>query len=152
MDRHATHEGATRVGWAEDLVELLDRTLQYQHCAVFIDDGSGERLLLAAQRWGPGEDLGFVRPGEWTVAVEGSIVGQAFRTAEPVLLPDVGLRADDGTLPRATAGSELAVPILVDGRAVGVIDVGSPRLGAYGIADVDALLRHAEAAAELIPR
>jgi GAF domain-containing protein len=140
------------IGWADDLVDLLDRAFQYQHCAVFVDDGTGEHLLLAAQRWGAGRDVGIVRPGEWTVPVEGSIVGRAFRTAEPVLLPDVSIQPDSLAYPGGNARSELAVPILVDGRAVAVINVGSPRLGAYGIADLDLLVEHAQAAAEAIPR
>lgn len=144
----------TSIAWADDLVDLLDRSFQYQHCAVFVEDGTGEHLLLAAQRWGAGQDVGVMRPGEWSVPIEGSIVGRAFRTAAPVLLPDVRLQPDYLAYPgaRATSRSELAVPILVDGRPVAVINVESPRLGAYGIADLDLLVAHAQAAAAVIPR
>jgi signal transduction protein with GAF and PtsI domain len=152
MDLHMAAEASTAMGWADDLVDRLDRSFLYQHCAVFVDDGSGQHLRIAAQRWGPEEELGAVRPGEGTVPVNGSIVGRAFMTAEPVFLPDAAVQPDHRTHPGAQPRSEIAVPIMVNGRAVGVINVESARLGAYGIADLDLLLEHAEAAAALIPR
>jgi len=137
--------------WAEDLVDLLDRAYQFQHSAVFLADDGDDRLRLAGQRWGAGEDLGVVRLGQWTVPIDGSVMGRAFRSATPVLVPDVTIDPDYRTYPGARARSELAVPILRDGRAIGVINVESPRVSAYDIADLERLETQARLAAERFP-
>jgi GAF domain-containing protein len=66
-----------------------------------------------------------------------SIVAQAAQTGQPVLVHDV--LEDAHYLPVAQlpdTRSELAVPIEVKGRVIGVLDVQSDRPGAYGETDI----------------
>jgi putative methionine-R-sulfoxide reductase with GAF domain len=53
--------------------------------------------------------------------------------------------------PGSATRSELAAPILVSGRPIGVINVESPRVGEFGIDDLERLERRAAAAAESLP-
>lgn len=123
--------------WAADLVDSLDRAFQYVQCAVLVDDGSGQRLMIAEHRYAGGGS----RPvADWSVPVDGSLVGRAFQTAQPALLPDVSLGPEHPTYPGAAGRSEMAAPVVVDGQVVGVASVLSGRVGAFGIADLDRLV------------
>ncbi len=139
---------AAAIRWAEQLADALSRDFQYQHCSVFLHDIEAGSLVLAAQRWGAGHDLGLVREGRWALPADGSICSRVFRTGMPALVPDVTLDPDYRSFPGARTRSELAVPLLLDGRPVGVINVESPTQGAYGIADLDQLRAYAARAVE----
>jgi GAF domain-containing protein len=130
--------GRSAVARAQALVDELSRSGSLQHCALFLWDPSVGRLRLVAQHWGAGEDLGEVRAGTWTIALNG-ICGRAFSSAEPALVPDVEADPAFLSFPGSRTRSELAVPVLIDGRAVGVVNLESPRVGAYGPADIDAV-------------
>jgi hypothetical protein len=134
--------------WAQHAADSLSRDFQYQHCSVFLFDVRAGSLILAAQRWGFGQDLGLVREGEWALPADGSICSRVFRTGRPALVPDVSLDPDYLSFPGARTRSELVVPLLMDGHPIGVINVESPRLGAYGIADLDQLRAFADRAIE----
>jgi GAF domain-containing protein len=133
------------------LIDDLSRARSLQHCALFLWDPAVGRLRLVAQHWGAGEDLGEVRAGTWTIGLSG-ICGRAFTSAAPVLVPDVEDDPDFLSFPGSRTRSELAVPILLDGRAVGVVNVESPRVRAYGPADVVALRAWADSADEAVRR
>jgi putative methionine-R-sulfoxide reductase with GAF domain len=127
----------------------LSRAHAIQHCALFVWDPALRRLRLAAQHWGAGEDLGEVRAGHWTIALTG-LCGRAFLSGEPVLVGDV---EDDPAylkFPGSRTRSELVMPVVVDGRPLGVINIESPRANAYGPADLAAIEARAGAIAELI--
>ena len=64
-----------------------------------------------------------------------SAVGPS-RAAEPVLVPDVEDDPAFLSFPGSRTRSELAVPVVVDGRVFGVINLESPRVAAYADADV----------------
>jgi GAF domain-containing protein len=130
--------GPADVARAQTLIDDLSRTQSLQHCALFLWDPSIGRLRLAAQHWGAGEDLGEVRAGTWTIGLNG-ICGRAFASAEPVLIPDVEDDPAFLSFPGSRTRSELAVPVTIDDKVIGVINLESPRVGAYGAADVDAL-------------
>ncbi|HLY12800.1 MAG TPA: GAF domain-containing protein [Candidatus Limnocylindrales bacterium] len=123
---------------AQTLVDDLSQSRSLQHCALFLWDPAVGRLRLAAQHWGAGEDLGEVRAGIWTIALNG-ICGRAFTSAEPALVPDVEADPAFLSFPGSRTRSELAVPVVIDGRPVGVVNLESPRVGAYGQADIDAV-------------
>lgn len=123
---------------AQAAIDDLSRTHQLKHCALFLWDPSVQRLRLAAQHWGAGEDLGEVRVGHWTVSLS-SICGRAYRTGLPSLVNDVEDDPDYLSFPGSRTRSELAVPVLVDGRPSGVINIESPRVGAFGQADLEAV-------------
>lgn len=107
------------------------------------------RLRLAAQHWGAGEDLGEVRTGAWTVGLNG-VCGRAFTSASPALVPDVEDDPDFLSFPGSRTRSELAAPVFLDGRPIGVVNVESLRVFAYGSADVAMLTRWAESISEAI--
>ena len=127
--------GPPAVAYAQTLIDELSRTHSLQHCALFLWDAAAGKLRLAAQHWGAGEDLGEVRAGVWTIGLTG-ICGRAFRLEQPVLVADVEADPDFLSFPGSRTRSELAVPVLIDGRALGVVNLESPRVRAYGPADV----------------
>jgi len=118
------------------LIDDLSQTHSLQHCALFLWDPSLGRLRLAAQHWGAGEDLGEVRVGAWSIALSG-ICGRAFSLGQPVLVPDTEDDPDFLSFPGSRTRSELAVPVQVGGRVLGLVNLESPRVGAYGPADVE---------------
>jgi len=130
--------GHSALARAQALIDELSRSRSLQHCALFLWDPSVGRLRLAAQHWGAGEDLGEVRAGIWTIALNG-ICGRAFTSGEAALLPDVEADPAFLSFPGSRTRSELAVPVLIDGRPIGVVNLESPRVGAYGPADLDAV-------------
>lgn len=139
------------LAWADRVADVLCRTWQFQHCAVFLYDASVDALRLVGQRWGAGENTGAVIVGEWLVPLHGSVCGRVFRTGSPVLVPDIHHDPDYRAFPGGTSRSEVAVPIQVDGRTIGVINVESSRANAYGIADIDRLLEAADIAGRTCP-
>lgn len=127
--------GPADVARAQTLIDELSRAHSLQHCALFLWDPAVGRLRLAAQHWGAGEDLGEVRAGAWTISLDG-VCGRAFTSAEPALVPDV---EDDPAFlgfPGSRTRSELAVPVTIDGGVIGVVNLESPRVAAYGPAEV----------------
>ncbi len=148
MTNRAGSDPGSAIAWAERLADSLSRNFQYQHCSVFLYDIHAGSLVLVAQRWGSGHDLGMVLEGHWALPADGSICSRVFRTGLPALVPDVTLDPDFRTYPGARTRSELAVPVMLDGRPIGVINVESPSPGAYGIVDLDQLRAHASKAAE----
>jgi GAF domain-containing protein len=139
------------LAWADRVADALCRTWQFQHCAVFLYDPLVDALRLVGQRWGAGEDTGTVVVGDWLVPLHGSVCGRVFRTGAPVLVPDARYDPDYRSFPGGTSRSEAAVPILVDGGPIGVINVESSRANAYGIADIDRLLEAADIAGRTCP-
>ena len=88
--------------------------------------------------------------GETIVPLD-SVTGSVFQNGSPALLSDVRSHPSYRALAGTRPGSELAVPLLRDGRAIGAINVESPRIGGLGIADLDRLLRTAERAIASFP-
>jgi GAF domain-containing protein len=138
------------VAWAEAIVEALRREDRFDSASVLVHDPAAAGLRLAAQWRGPGESAG-VAQRSWVVPLNGSVCGWVFRTGRPALVADVTSHADYFAYPGSATRSELAVPILVGGRPVGVINVESPRVGEFGIADLERLERRAAAAAASFP-
>jgi signal transduction histidine kinase len=96
----------------------------------------------------------FARRGDWTEAAELStlsidgpgLVAAAARSRTVLNVPDVS--KDDRYLPGwSAAKSELAVPLLLDGEAVGVLDLQSSRPDAFSPEDERTLAAFAERAA-----
>jgi len=74
------------------------------------------------------------------------VVGAVIRTGESVVIPDV-LRDERYVAGRATTRSEIAVPIIREGRPFGALNVESDRLNAFNVRDVEVLQFVADAAA-----
>jgi GAF domain-containing protein len=138
------------VAWAEAIVEALRREDRFPSASVLVHDPAAAALRLAAQRRDASES-GEVAGPSWVVPLDGSVCGWVFRMGRPALVGDVSSHTEYFAYPGSATRSELAAPIRVDGRTVAVINVESPRVGEFGIADLERLERRAAAAAESLP-
>jgi GAF domain-containing protein len=141
--------GPGEIAHAQGLIDELSRVHSLQHCALFVWDPAVGRLRLAAQHWGAGEDLGEVRAGSWTIGLNG-VCGRAFTSAAPVLVPDVENDPSFLSFPGSRTRSELAAPIFLDRRPIAVVNLESPRRGAYGPTDVEMLSAWADSISEAL--
>ena len=110
---------------------VLERTVKALHRALGI---ARLGFLLPDEQDGalvPHPSLaGFVE-GASRILIEGSLVGHAYRTGQPVLVRDVMQEpVYSGVAPGVR--SELAVPVRIRDRVVAVLDVGSLQVGAFG--------------------
>ena len=121
------------------LAEHAGRQLDLQDCVVYLLDPSGDALQQVAA-WGPKQVAPRIFENPITLPVGHGIVGACARDRVPVLVADTRLDAryvlDDE--PRL---SELAVPILLEGRLLGVIDSEHLAADAFRSEHVRALLR-----------
>lgn len=138
------------VAWAEAIVEALRREDRFPSASVLVHDPAAAALRLAAHQRGPDAGAEVARPS-WVVPLDGSVCGWVFRMGRPALVGDVSSHTDYFAYPGSVTRSELAAPILVAGRPVGVINVESPRVGEFGIADLERLERRAAEAAASLP-
>jgi signal transduction histidine kinase len=126
----------------EQILDAVVHLFGKENCSLRLADREGKTLTL------------FTRRGDWTesaqvstLAVDGpGIVAAAARDRSVLNVPDVSKD------PRYVAGwlaarSELAVPLLLDGEVVGVLDLQSSRPAAFSAEDERALSAFAERAA-----
>src|SRR5262249_43302599 len=112
--------------------------------SVFLVDGSGRWLELRATY---GDMVDPEAHGGYRQRVEQGLIGEAFRSGTVVRVDDV--RADPRYLEvLGGARSEISVPLLVRGRAIGVLDLQVSEAGAFR--DQDELLLR-EVAERLAP-
>lgn len=137
--------------WADWVVESLRRDLQFQYAAVLVAAPGQSGLRVVAERWGVGAEAAGVSSGGTLVPLEGSVCGAVLRSAAPALIADVRLSTDYMAIPGEAMRSELAVPILVAGAAIGVINLESRRVAAFEIADLDRVLARAAEAGAAAP-
>jgi sigma-B regulation protein RsbU (phosphoserine phosphatase) len=122
-----------------DLDALLERVAQLTRSVIdyrtfgilLLDDARGELEMRLALQYGARVELPRVRLGE-------GLVGYAALHREPVLVDDVS-RDPRYIKVVEDVRSELALPLLVKDRCVGVIDLESPVLGAFSKRDVEIL-------------
>ncbi|HWI51904.1 MAG TPA: sensor domain-containing diguanylate cyclase [Symbiobacteriaceae bacterium] len=123
----------------EIILEQLGQFWGYYHGAILlIDEQSGELIVAAARDYSRAAGQHF--------APDRGICGHVFRTGQPVLVHDVTKdpRYIEGV---PGARSELAVPLIWEGRTLGVLNVESHEVAAYTRADLDLLTTVAEQAA-----
>ena len=138
------------LAWTAAILDRLDRDHGFQYCAVLIADAGSGSLRVVARRWGA-SDEGDVKTGEALVPIAGSVTGAVFSAASPVLVNDVRQHPDYLRAPGVAMRSELAVPIVAAGQAIGVLNVESPRVGGFGIGDLERLTAEAANAAATAP-
>lgn len=112
-----------------DVAQQCIARLGWEDCVIYLLD-SGRQVLVQKAAWGQKStpDLKIINPIE--IPVGQGIVGTVAATCRAELI------SDTTTDPRyvvddATRGSELAVPILLEGRAIGVIDSEHSKKGFY---------------------
>jgi diguanylate cyclase (GGDEF)-like protein len=145
----ALHQIATSLSNTLDVGRLLDTILEqlgnlwgYDHGAVLLLDEAAGELVQAASR---GYKL---PPGRRFPATDG-ICGAVVQSGQAIFVADVG--QDPRYIPGLRgARSELAVPLIWDGRTLGVLNVESELPAAYDQTDLDLLATVAEQAAASI--
>jgi sigma-B regulation protein RsbU (phosphoserine phosphatase) len=116
----------------EQVARLTRRLIDYRTFGILLlDEARGELEMRLALQYGERVRLPRMRLGE-------GLVGHAAFHREPVLVDDVS------TDPRYVkvvedVRSELAIPMLLKERCIGVIDLESPQLAAFTRKDVDIL-------------
>lgn len=125
------------------IAQLTKRIVDYRTFGIFLLDPQTLALeMKLAVKFGEAENLPPVKLGE-------GIVGYAALHKEAVLAPDV--RKDPRYIEAvADVRSELAIPLLVKDRCIGVFDLESPELDAFDNDDVEVLTLLASQAAVAI--
>jgi serine phosphatase RsbU (regulator of sigma subunit) len=130
-----TDAALSQLGLEDLLAELLERTrdlLQADTAAVLLLDQSGLELIATAAS-GHGQKL---RPGA-RIPVGQGFAGEIVARGEPVVVPEVG-RFERPVLADGIA-SALGVPMLHQGRAIGVLHIGSVTGREFTTEDVETL-------------
>jgi GAF domain-containing protein len=115
------------------VVHLTQRQFGLYHAHVFTYREDTEELQIAACGWKEGDENEGTH-GATTIPIsqEQSLVARAGRSRQAVLVNDV--RSDPGWLPNPMlpdTRAELAVPLLIGDRLLGVLDLLSDRLNAF---------------------
>jgi len=130
----------------QDLEELLDEMVRlisdrfgFYHAGIFLVDDRDEFAVLRAASSDGGWQM--IRRGHRLRVGQAGIVGHTARTGEPRISLDV---SDDllflASPELAYTRSEMALPLQVRGRVIGVLDVQSEEEGAFTEEDVAILL------------
>lgn len=116
------------------VVALIAEAFAYDHVSVYLMDEQGRNLILSAASSEAGKAL--VRSGFRQKVGEG-VVGTAAKTGLPRIVSDVRTDPDYLSLPGLGAvQSEVAIPMRVGERVVGVLDLESYRPQAFPAASV----------------
>ncbi len=131
------------------ITHLISERFGYYHVGIFLLDAEGEYVVLRAAN-SPGGQRMLAR--EHRLAVGGhSIVGTVAATMTPRIVLDVGEDAEyfsNPDLPETR--SEMALPLMVGGRLLGVLDIQSTEEAAFAEEDVEVLRVLAEQVAVAI--
>ncbi len=111
-------------------VVALRRTFGFHNVMVFLKDPAEEGLVLRAQAAGTKSASSLGRG----VGPDQGVVGRAVRTGATVVVDDVREDPDFVGWFQETR-SEIAVPITIDGRVAGVLNVESDRPGAFATSE-----------------
>lgn len=141
------NEGARELAAAQNEADLLERMLdvvgqvfERETAAVLLRDSSGQRLRIAAAR---GYEPAVV--ASYQAPIGQGVAGTVAATGQPRLVKDVSQEPD--YVPGVSeALSEMAVPLIVDGEVIGVLDVES-RKQAFGETDMALLVAFGEQSA-----
>jgi phosphoserine phosphatase RsbU/P len=125
------------------IAQLTKRVIDYRTFGIFLlDEERGELELKLAVKYGEKLDVPRVRLGE-------GLIGYAALHREPVLVADVS--QDERYINLVPdVRSELAIPLLLKDRCIGVVDLESPELDAFTKRDVEILTLLASQAAVAI--
>jgi methyl-accepting chemotaxis protein len=121
----------------QEVVNLTKERFNLYHSHIYLLDEAGENLVLAS---GAGEPGRLMKAAGLSIPLnrEQSLVARAAREAQGVTVNDVTLAPDflpNPLLPETR--SELAVPMIVGGRVIGVFDIQSEQVGRFTDSDVN---------------
>jgi diguanylate cyclase (GGDEF)-like protein len=112
------------------VVQIVQRRLGYQDVMLLLVDREREDLMLAAHS---GTSAG-VQP-DYRQPLDVGVLGAVVRTGRARNVPDVNRDPEFYGHWVQAEGSELAVPLIVEGQTIGVINVESDRVAAFTAAD-----------------
>jgi transcriptional regulator with GAF, ATPase, and Fis domain len=125
------------------LARRLTRIVRCDRVGLALLGENGQQLQTYTARVGDDERRNRPRP-ELEFSLDRSLVGQAVREREPVVVDDLGAVAPDyfdaNVLFSAGFRSALMVPLLSKGRAVGTINLVSRSANAFRMEDAQALM------------
>jgi GAF domain-containing protein len=117
----------------DTVVHLTQRQFGLYHAHIFIYNESTQELQVAACGWKEGDDHeGITEHVSIPVSREQSLVALAARTGRPVIVNDV--KSEPGWLANPLlpeTAAEMAVPLVVGDRVLGVLDVQSDRINSF---------------------
>ncbi|VAW30294.1 Adenylate cyclase, partial [hydrothermal vent metagenome] len=122
----------------DDIVHIISESIHAYHVAVFLLDEKDEFAVMRSASSANGQKL--IKSGFKLSLQSQSIVGTAVQRSEYILVADV--KKDDRFLPNpelTKTRAEVAFPLKVQGRVVGVLDVQSGDVLQLGDEDVRAL-------------
>jgi GAF domain-containing protein len=123
----------------DEMVRLISDRFSFYHVGIFLVDDAGDFAVLRAASSEGGQRM--LERGHRLKVGQAGIVGHAARTGEPRISLDV---ADDLLFlvspELAYTRSEMALPLKVRGRVIGVLDVQSEEEGAFTEEDLAILL------------
>jgi GAF domain-containing protein/HAMP domain-containing protein len=121
----------------QEVVDLSKRSFNLYHAHIYLLNETGDTLELASGAGEVGRKM--VAEGrQIPLNSEQSLVARAARTQEGVVVNDV--QADPDFLPNPLlpkTRAEMAVPMLVSGKVIGVLDVQSEQMNHFTDTDVD---------------
>jgi GAF domain-containing protein len=141
----ATSYIARKTAEVQDLATLLDTVARlvtdqfgFYHTGIFLINETGDQAVLQAASSEGGRRM--IESGHSLSVGTQGIVGHVAAQKKPRIVLDVGTDAvlfNNPDLPMTR--SELALPLLVRGKVVGVLDIQSDRQQAFDVEDIDVL-------------
>jgi putative methionine-R-sulfoxide reductase with GAF domain len=121
----------------QKVADLTKERFNLYHSHIYLLNASGENLILAAGAGEPGRQM--VAEGRSIpISREQSLVARAARERKGVTVNDVTQAPDflpNPLLPDTR--SELAVPIIIGGKVIGVFDIQSDEVGRFTASDIN---------------
>ena len=120
------------------ITRLISEHLGFYHVGIFLLDDKREYAVLKAANSMGGQQM--LRRGHKLKVGQVGIVGYVAERAEPRISVDVGKDAvffDNPDLPRTH--SEMALPLVIGGRLIGVLDVQSEKVSAFNPQDIEVM-------------
>lgn len=130
----------------EAIFKSLHQVVDYDAAAIYLADPATQALEMTSQ-------TGFPAVSEEAIGLQigQGIVGWVAKTGEPVIVPDV--RADSRYVEaRPDTRSELAAPLVLDGRTLGVFNLESDLIDAYHEGHLEIVRAFAAQAAVAVER
>ena len=121
----------------QEVVDLTKERFNLYHAHIYLLDDEGKNLVLAAGAGEPGRIM-VAKGHSIPLDREQSLVARAAREQKGVTVNDVTQASDflpNRLLPDTR--SELAVPMIVGGKVIGVFDVQSDQIGRFTESDIN---------------
>ena len=117
------------------VVRLIQQTFDYYHVGIgLVEKDEVIYRVGAGDLW---DDPNFqFKPGRLKIGSEG-ITGQVAKSGIPALIPDVSRDPDYIWMQGSLTRSELTVPIMIQGKILGVLDVQSQHLDHFERTDLE---------------